>query len=76
VTRLQVSPREFFRYLRANKYELDRINGSHHIFYHSESGKSLTVPVHSGSDLKKGMLIDLLVKMGKSADDFIKWRNS
>ena len=76
MTRLQVSAREFFRFLRANQYELDRIKGSHHIFYNAHTGKSIVVPVHSRSDLKKGMLIGLLAQMDKTADDFIKWRNS
>ncbi len=49
--------KELVKLLRENGWELNRINGSHHIMI--KDGKSLSVPVHN-TDMKPGTLNKLL----------------
>lgn len=54
--------REVIRLLEENGWLLDRIRGSHHIMI--KDGKTLSVPVHGGKDLGKGLLSKLLKEGG------------
>lgn len=50
--------KEFIKLLKKHGWELDRINGSHHIMI---KGKlTLSVPVHSSKDLPSGLLNRLM----------------
>lgn len=40
--------------LKAEGWQLDRINGSHHIMV--KNGKAVPVPVHGGRDLGVGLI--------------------
>lgn len=53
--------KELLKLLLKNGWELDRINGSHHIL--SKGGKTISLPVH-GKDMKKGIEIATLKKAG------------
>lgn len=46
--------KEFLQLLKNNGWTLERINGSHHIMV--KQNKTLSVPVHSGRELGKGLL--------------------
>ena len=54
--------REVIRLLEENGWLLDRIRGSHHTMI--KDGKTLSVPVHGGKDLGKGLLSKLLKEGG------------
>ncbi|MCL7411798.1 MAG: type II toxin-antitoxin system HicA family toxin [Methanosarcinaceae archaeon] len=45
--------------LEKNGFVLDRVEGSHHIFYHPEMNKRVVVPFHK-KDLPKGTLREIL----------------
>jgi predicted RNA binding protein YcfA (HicA-like mRNA interferase family) len=47
-----VSGKRMCRLLEARGWQLDRIKGSHHVYRHPETGRSVTVPVHGNTDLK------------------------
>lgn len=49
--------------LLKNGFELDRIKGSHHIFYNQETKRRVTVPKHR-KDLPKGTLQSILKQAG------------
>ena len=50
--------KEFVKLLKKEGWELDRINGSHHIMI---TGKlTLSVPVHGNKDLPSGLLNRLM----------------
>ncbi len=53
--------KELVKLLRENGWELNRINGSHHIMI--KDGKSLSIPVHN-TDMKPGTLNKLLKDAG------------
>lgn len=48
--------------MQNNGWQLDRIQGSHHILI--KSSKTLSVPVHGKKDLPKGLLNKLLKEAG------------
>jgi predicted RNA binding protein YcfA (HicA-like mRNA interferase family) len=56
-----MSGKELIRLLQQQGWVLDRIQGSHHILVRED--KTLSVPVHGNSDLKKGTL-NALMKQG------------
>jgi predicted RNA binding protein YcfA (HicA-like mRNA interferase family) len=43
------------RALKRVGFELDRINGSHHILRHPD-GRKTSVPCHAGKTLRRGLL--------------------
>ncbi len=53
--------KELVNILQKEGWELERVNGSHHIM--RKKGKSVSVPVHN-KDLKKGTLHNLLKETG------------
>jgi predicted RNA binding protein YcfA (HicA-like mRNA interferase family) len=54
--------KELLKLLEKNGWTLDRISGSHHIMIKGD--KTLSVPVHGGRDLGKGLLGKLLKEGG------------
>ncbi len=49
-----ISGRRMCRALERRGWRLDRISGSHHVYEHPISGRSVSVPVHGNADLKPG----------------------
>jgi predicted RNA binding protein YcfA (HicA-like mRNA interferase family) len=52
--------RDVCRLLEARGWVLHRVSGSHHIYKHVGRGRVLSVPVHAGRTLKKGLQRALL----------------
>ena len=50
-----VTGKSFITILEQKGWVLKRINGSHHIFSHSEKTEIISVPVHKNDDLKIGL---------------------
>ena len=46
-----------------------RSRGSHHIFRHPESGRRVTIPVHSGKIIPPGTLLNILREAGISREE-------
>ena len=55
--------------LKREGFAVQRIKGSHHIMKHSD-GRKTVVPVHSGHDIKRGLLRKIIEDAGMSVDDF------
>ena len=58
------------RAFQAIGFEIVRIDGSHHIMAKAGHFEILSVPVHSGKDLKRGTLRSLIKKAGISVERF------
>jgi predicted RNA binding protein YcfA (HicA-like mRNA interferase family) len=52
--------RDVCRLLEPRGWVLHRVSGSHHIYKHVGRGRVLSVPVHAGRTLKKGLQRALL----------------
>lgn len=63
-----VTGAEFCRVLSRNGWQEIRIRGSHHTWHKPERG-NVTVPVHSGRDLGRGLLAALLKRTGITEED-------
>ena len=48
--------------LKAEGWQLDRINGSHHILV--KNGKAVPVPVHGGRDIGAGLIAAITRQTG------------
>ncbi|MBI5788943.1 MAG: type II toxin-antitoxin system HicA family toxin [Candidatus Schekmanbacteria bacterium] len=66
-----LTSQKIIQILKAKGFVLDRVKGSHHIFYHPETKKRVIVPLHK-KDLPKGTLLEILRQSGISKEEFIK----
>jgi len=57
-----VTGKDLVRLLERHGWTLAHIRGSHHIL--RQGGKTVSVPVHAGKDLGKGLLARLLKEAG------------
>jgi len=58
------------QFLQQNGFVLDRISGSHHVFYHPISRRRAVVPKHN-RDIPIGTLLSLLREAGCTRDQFM-----
>jgi predicted RNA binding protein YcfA (HicA-like mRNA interferase family) len=66
-----VSGNRVVRALTRAGFVLDRIAGSHHVLAHrTDPTRTVTVPVHSGRDLKPGTLRAIIRQAGFTVEEF------
>lgn len=63
-----LTSKDIIRVLEKEGFVLDRIKGSHHIYYHPETRRRVVVPFHT-KDLPKGTLLEILRQAGISKED-------
>ena len=63
-----LTPQKLIRILEQNGFVLDRVKGSHQIYYHPVTKRRAVVPFHTG-DLPKGTLLEILKQAGIGKDD-------
>ena len=66
-----LTPEKVIRILKEKGFVLDRVKGSHHIYYHPETKRRVVVPVHK-KDLPKGTLIEILKQAGISREELME----
>jgi predicted RNA binding protein YcfA (HicA-like mRNA interferase family) len=64
----QITGRELIAFLRRHGFEIDRQSGSHVILIHGD-GRRVTVPVHAGRTIGKGLLRSILNDARLTRDD-------
>jgi predicted RNA binding protein YcfA (HicA-like mRNA interferase family) len=63
--------RRAVRALTRGGFVTDRVVGSHHVMiFPGDATRTVTVPVHSGRDLKPGTLRSIIKQAGFSLDEF------
>jgi len=70
----QVTARELVRFLRKQGFADDRQQGSHLTLWHEERKVAVTVPMHTGCDVGRGLGLRILKDAGFSVDDFLRLR--
>jgi len=65
-----LTPQKIIKILEKKGFVLDRIKGSHHIYYNSETKKRVIVPLHK-RDLPKGTLLEILKQADISKDELV-----
>lgn len=63
-----LTSKDIIRILEKEGFVLDRIKGSHHIYYHPETRRRAVIPFHK-KDLPKGTLLEILRQAGISKED-------
>jgi len=67
-----VPPRKLIKVLKKKGFVLHRVKGSHHIFIRTSDRLTVTVPVHPGHDLGRGLTESILKDAKISTEDFLK----
>jgi len=62
---------EVIKALKKRGFVLDRVKGSHHIYYNSETKRRVVVPLHK-RDLPKGTLLEILKQAGITREELKK----
>lgn len=70
----QVTARDLSRFLKAQGFIEDRQSGSHLTLWHEGRKVSVTVPVHTGSDIGRGLAARILKDAGFSVEDYLRLR--
>ena len=65
----QVTAQELVRFLGGQGFVDDRQSGSHLTLWHESRHISVTVPVHTGCDIGRGLAVRILKDAGFSVDD-------
>ncbi len=63
-----LTPKKIIKILENKGFALDRVKGSHHVYYHRETRRRVIVPLHK-KDLPKGTLLEILKQAGISKDE-------
>ncbi|MCP4655510.1 MAG: type II toxin-antitoxin system HicA family toxin [bacterium] len=73
MTRLaQVTSRKLVRFLKKQGFTEDRQTGSHITLRHDARKVSVTIPVHSGVDIGRGLAVRILKDAGFSVADYMR----
>lgn len=72
----QVTAAELVRVLKSLGFVEDRQQGSHLTMRRIERAVSLTVPMHTGVDVGRGLTVGILKDAGFTVDDYIPFAKS
>lgn len=70
----QVTARALIRFLKAQGFIEDRQDGSHLTLWHEGRKTSVTVPVHTGCDIGRGLAARILKDAGFSSEEYLRLR--
>jgi predicted RNA binding protein YcfA (HicA-like mRNA interferase family) len=69
----QIKSTDLIRFLKSNGFREERQSGSHLTLYHDERGP-VTIPVHAGCDMGRGLAVRILKDAGFSVEDYLRLR--
>jgi len=70
----QVGARELVRFLKAQGFVEDRQSGAHLTLRHARRKVNVTVPMHTGVDVGRGLAVRILKDAGFTIDDYLRLR--
>jgi predicted RNA binding protein YcfA (HicA-like mRNA interferase family) len=70
----QVTARDLVGFLKAQGFVEDRQSGSHVTLWHEKRKTAVTIPMHTGSDIGRGLAVRILKDAGFSIDEFLRLR--
>lgn len=75
MTRLpQVTADQLIRFLKSRGFREERQSGSHLTLFHEDQNRLVTVPVHTGCDIGRGLAVRILKDAGFSVEDYVRLR--
>ena len=70
----QVTARELVRFLHSQGFVDDRQSGSHLTLWHEGRKVAVTIQMHTGCDVGRGLAVRILKDAGFSVEDFLRLR--
>ncbi|HIJ66650.1 MAG TPA: type II toxin-antitoxin system HicA family toxin [Candidatus Hydrogenedentes bacterium] len=70
----QVTSREIVRFLKAQGFVEDRQSGSHLTLWCDKTKAALTMPMHTGCDMGRGLAIRIPKDAGFSVEEYLRLR--
>jgi len=70
----QVSARELVRFLKSQGFIEDRQSGSHLTLWHEARKVAVTVPMHPGAAIGRGLAVRILKDAGFSVPAYLRLR--
>lgn len=70
----QITAQELVRFLHSQGFVDDRQSGSHLTLWNEAEKLAVTVPMHSGCDMGRGLAVRILKDAGFTVDDFLRLR--
>jgi len=67
-----LTAREIVKVVEKLGYYKDRQKGNHATFRHRETGHSVTIPIHKGKTLDKGLLHGIIHDLDLTDEEFLK----
>lgn len=67
-----IKAKELIKILQQEGYVLARQKGSHATYKHPITQKRVTIPIHPGKDLKRGLLRGILNDLSWTPEEFIQ----
>jgi predicted RNA binding protein YcfA (HicA-like mRNA interferase family) len=68
----QVTAQDLIRFLKSHGFKEDRQVGSHLTLWHEARNVSVTIPIHTGCDLGRGLAVRILKDAGFSVEDYLR----
>ncbi|KPL08646.1 hypothetical protein AMJ85_08300 [candidate division BRC1 bacterium SM23_51] len=68
----QVTARDLVSFLKSKGFVEDRQSGSHLTLWHEEREVSVTIPMHTGCDIGRGLATRVLKDAGFSIEDYLR----
>jgi predicted RNA binding protein YcfA (HicA-like mRNA interferase family) len=66
-----VTAKELIRALKRAGFSKDRQKGSHLTLINLKTDKTVTIPVHTGVDIGKGLLKKIITDAGLTTEEFV-----
>ncbi len=66
-----VTAKKLIRALKRVGFSKDRQKGSHLTLINSKTSKTVTIPVHTGVDIGKGLLKKIITDAGLTVEEFV-----
>jgi predicted RNA binding protein YcfA (HicA-like mRNA interferase family) len=68
----QISALQMVRFLKTQGFVEERQSGSHLTLWHEARQVAVTVPMHTGVDLGRGLAVRILKDAGFTVDDYLR----
>lgn len=68
----QVTAQDLIRFLKSHGFMEDRQSGSHLTLRHEGKKLSVTIPVHTGCDVGRGLAVRILKDAGFAVDEYVR----
>ena len=68
----QITALQLVRFLKAQGFVEERQSGSHLTLWHEGRQVAVTVPMHTGADLGRGLAVRILKDAGFTVDDYLR----